>query len=71
MSEASTESRQYGDMLKEVETIARQIDEESMDLDGLVVQVERGYDLIKQMRTRLSTTKEKIEKLRNEFEENS
>lgn len=71
MSEVPTESRQYGDMLQEVELIAREIDEESMDLDGLVIKVERGYDLIKQMRARLSTTKEKIEKLRHDFEENS
>ena len=62
------ESIQYGEMLGEVEAITRAVDAEDLELDELVSKVERGYELIKKMRSRLDVTKEKIESLRDEFE---
>ena len=64
------ESIQYGEMLGEVEAITRAVDAEDLELDELVSKVERGYELIKKMRSRLDVTKEKIESLRDEFESN-
>lgn len=63
------ESQSYQQMLEEVEGIVRSVSGGPLDLDEVVTRVERGYKLIKQMRTRLDTTKAKVEKLRTEFEQ--
>lgn len=63
------ESASYQHMLEEVEGIVRSVSGGPLDLDEVVTRVEKGYKLIKQMRTRLDTTKAKIEKLRTEFEQ--
>ena len=65
----SKESASYQQMLEEVEGIVRSVSGGPLDLDEVVTRVEKGYKLIKQMRTRLDTTKAKIEKLRTEFEQ--
>ena len=62
------ESATYQVMLSEIETIVRDVASPDLDLDDMVGKVERGYTLIKAMRTRLEETKGKIEHLRQEFE---
>jgi exodeoxyribonuclease VII small subunit len=69
MSTPIKESENYQGMLKEVENIVAAMGTPGMDLDEMVANVERGYHLIKQMRTRLDETKGKIEKLRAEYTE--
>lgn len=64
MSEAKT----YQKMLTEVDTIVKEISEERIDLDQLVEKIEKGYGLIKKMRGRLDETKQKLEKLRQDFD---
>lgn len=69
MSEAvKNESVTYKAMLSEVEAIVRQVASSDLDLDQMVEKVERGYSLIKTMRARLEETKDKIEKLRLDFD---
>ncbi|MEZ4743917.1 MAG: exodeoxyribonuclease VII small subunit [Bdellovibrionota bacterium] len=67
MSKKQSEAQSYQKMLQEVETIVEKISSNAIDLDDMVKDVERGYLLVKTMRERLSTTKEKIEKLRLEY----
>ena len=63
MSEAKT----YKEMLDEVESIVREVASPEMDLDDMVGKVERGYALIKTMRERLDATREKIDKLQQQY----
>lgn len=58
------ESKTYGMMLDEVETICRDVADARIDLDVMVAKVEQGYKLIKAMRARLADTRVKIEELR-------
>jgi exodeoxyribonuclease VII small subunit len=62
------ESATYKAMLTEVEAIVREVAAPEVDLDDMVSKVERGYHLIKAMRTRLGTTKQQVEQLRLDFE---
>lgn len=56
----------FKDMMNEVERIIESVGSESVDLDQLVIQVEKGYELIQKMQTKLEDTKLKIEKLKPE-----
>ena len=67
-TEPAAESATYKIMLGEVETIVREVAAPEVDLDEMVDKVERGYHLIKAMRARLGTTKQKVEQLRLDFE---
>ena len=57
------ESQSYQNMLVEVESLVSEISTGKLDLDEMVAKVEKGYGLIKTMRTRLEDVKQKIEKL--------
>ena len=61
------DSKSYQAMLEEVEAIVRDIGDGEVDLDVMVEKIEHGYGLIKTMRERLDKTREKVEKLREEF----
>ena len=63
-----SESGTYQAMLSEVENIVTELSSNQLDLDSMVNKVERSYELIKKMRHRLDSTKEKVEQLRVEFE---
>ncbi len=63
------ESQTYQSMLQEVEQIVDKVGDQSLDLDAMVSEVEKGYQLIKKMRSRLDETKGKIEKLRLEYDQ--
>jgi len=60
----------YQKMMMEVEDILKNVSDPNIDLDMLVHKVERGYALIKEMKSRLDVTKKKIESLRSDFETN-
>lgn len=62
------ESTHYQKMLEEVEGIVRSISSPELDLDRMVNQVERGYELIRLMRVRLDETKAKIDQLHQRYE---
>lgn len=62
------ESSSYQRMLEEVEAIVRSIASPDLDLDRMVNQVERGYELIRQMRLRLDETKAKIDQLHQRYD---
>ncbi|MBC7533705.1 MAG: exodeoxyribonuclease VII small subunit [Oligoflexus sp.] len=62
------ESANYQKMLDEVEGIVRSITSPDLDLDRMVNQVERGYELIRMMRLRLDETKTKIDQLHQRYE---
>lgn len=62
------ESANYQKMLEEVEGIVRSITSPDLDLDRMVNQVERGYELIRMMRLRLDETKTKIDQLHQRYE---
>lgn len=64
----SQESVSYQKMLEEVETIVKSISSPELDLDRMVNQVERGYELIRLMRGRLDETKSKIDQLHQRYE---
>ena len=61
---ATEKAKSYGKMLTEVEQIIHKMGEDDCDLDKMVQQLERGYQLIDSMRTRLDETNLKIENLR-------
>lgn len=63
MANNTTESQSYNEMLSNVEGIIQQISQPGQDLDHVINQVEKGYELIKAMRERLDTSKKKIETL--------
>lgn len=63
-----SESKSYQKMLVEVDAIVKEISEDRIDLDKLVEKIETGYGLIKKMRGRLDETKQKLEKLRQDFD---
>ena len=67
-TEATSESATYKGMLSEVENLVKEVGQPDIDLDDMVTKIERGYNLIKAMRTRLETTKQKVEQLRLDFE---
>lgn len=67
-NEPTTESATYKGMLSEVENLVKEVGQPDLDLDDMVTKIERGYNLIKAMRTRLETTKQKVEQLRLDFE---
>lgn len=67
-NEGPKESITYKAMLTEVESIVRDVSASDLDLDDLVAKIEKGYGLIKAMRSRLDETKGRIEKLRMDFE---
>ncbi len=62
------ESASYQKMLEEVETIVRSISSPELDLDRMVTQVERGYELIRLMKLRLDETKTKIDQLHQRYD---
>jgi exodeoxyribonuclease VII small subunit len=62
------ESKTYGKMLEDVEEIVRGLSSGHIDLDRMVSEVERGYDLIKAMRERLQSTRGKLEELRKDLD---
>lgn len=64
-----SESVSYRLMLEEIEKILGKISADDIDLDNLVAHVEQGYALIKNLRQRLSETRNKIEKLRVDYEQ--
>ena len=65
------ESATYKTMLTEVEQIAKEVSDPELDLDVMVSKIERGYTLVKAMRTRLDQTRTRIDELRGEFESSS
>jgi exodeoxyribonuclease VII small subunit len=68
-SKASTkESQTYQAMLTELDDIVRHIGQGQLDLDDIVEKIEHGYKLIGTMRERLDATKDRVEKLRVDFE---
>lgn len=62
------ESANYQKMLEEVEGIVKSISTPDIDLDRMVNQVERGYELIRLMRVRLDETKTKIDQLHQRYD---
>ena len=65
------ESESYQAMLNEVESIVKEVGSQNLDLDLMVSKVERGYDLIQSMQGRLVATKNRIDDLSRQFEEQS
>ena len=65
------ESESYQAMLNEVESIVKEVGSQSLDLDLMVSKVERGYELIQSMQGRLVATKNRIDDLSRQFEEQS
>ena len=63
------ESQSFQNMLVEVEELVQEIASGKLDLDNMVVKVEKGYELIKGMRSRLGEVKQKIEKLHADHSE--
>ncbi len=70
MAKTAKDSETYQKMMTEVEGILKNVSDPELDLDSHVEKVERGYSLIKEMKSRLDETKKKVEVLRNEFDGN-
>ena len=58
-------------MMEEVEGIIASISSQEVDLDKMVEQVEKGYQIIAAMRQELDTTKMKVDQLRERFEKHN
>lgn len=63
------ESVKYQEMLEEVEGIVKQMSSPDLDLDQMVNKVEKGYELIQSMRSRLQQTKERIDQLHEKHQD--
>ena len=63
----SKESQTYQSMLSEVEGLVQEISSGKLDLDDMLTKVEKGYGLIKTMRSRLDDVRGKIEKLHADY----
>lgn len=63
----TSETQTYQAMYREVESLIQGMSHNQLDLDSMVGQVERGYELIKKLQARLNETSQKIEKLRDDF----
>jgi len=63
------ESQTYQNMLNEVELLVRDIAAPDLDLDAMVQKVERGYELIQTMKSRLEETKLRIDQLHQRYDE--
>ncbi|MBF0473479.1 MAG: exodeoxyribonuclease VII small subunit [Nitrospirae bacterium] len=59
----------YSEALKEIETIAGEIEEESIDVDMLTDKVKTALQLIKMCKTRLKSTEEELGRVISEFDE--
>ncbi|MBC61557.1 MAG: exodeoxyribonuclease VII small subunit [Zetaproteobacteria bacterium] len=71
MTSQKSESKKYGKMLKDVELILEDLSSDNLDLDQIITKVETGYQLLKSMRIRLDDAKDRIEKLKEEYEPKS
>lgn len=60
---SGNESKKYQELLTDVEGLVQEISSGKLDLDKMVEKVEKGYGLIKNMRSRLEDVKTKIDKL--------
>ncbi len=69
MTKTVPESKKYGEMLAEVEGIIGGMQGEEVDLDEMISKIERGYQLIKAMRERLGEARQRVETLRQTYEE--
>lgn len=58
----------YGEAIKEVETILRQIEQDDLDVDDLSEKVKRVSQLIKICKEKLHHTGEEVEKILKEIE---
>lgn len=65
---ANKEQLTYAQALAELETIVREIEEESIDVDVLTEKVKRATYLIKFCRGRLKSTEEDVKKVLSEIE---
>ena len=65
---SSDSSTKYQLMFSEVEEIVEEISSPDLDLDQLVAKVEKGYQLIRQMRERLDLVKATVDKIRLDYE---
>jgi exodeoxyribonuclease VII small subunit len=59
------ESRKYQEMLEEVESIVRDLSQNTQDLDEVASKVKRGHDLVKAMRDRLDQTRMSVERMQS------
>ena len=64
-----SESQSYEIMLNRVESIIGEFGDPKLSLDDMISHVEEAYLLIGKMRSRLDDSKNKVEELRTQFEE--
>ena len=64
-------SKTYHEMFVEVESILRELEGDSCDLDMLVVQAKRGQEILIQMDQYLKEAKNTVESLKHDFTESS
>lgn len=58
----------YGEAIKEIETILRQIEQDDLDVDDLSEKVKRVSQLIKICKEKLHHTEEEVEKILKDIE---
>lgn len=61
------DSTTYTQTLKEVEKLVSDVSSGNLDLDTMVLKVEKGFQLIANLRQKLDDTKLKIETLKEKF----
>jgi len=62
-----TGKRTYEQMLEEVETIMESLQAGDTDVDKVVSKVERGFEVLSELRTKLDKMTLKINKIREDF----
>jgi exodeoxyribonuclease VII small subunit len=73
MSDAARESSQltFGEALDELDVIVEQLERGELELEESIDQYQRGVDLLKSLRTKLSEAQQKVTMLLGELEADS
>jgi len=67
----TNEKFRYGDAIKEIEEILKNIENEDLDVDDLTEKVKRVANLIKLCRKKLTQTEDAVDKILEEMQEKS
>lgn len=65
----TNEKFRYGDAIKEIEEILKNIENEDLDVDDLTEKVKRVANLIKLCRKKLTQTEDAVDKILEEMQE--
>lgn len=58
----------FGDAFSELEKVTEELENENLDLDKAIEKFERGLALAQQLKTKLRSVEQRVEKIRKKFD---